>query len=109
MLRGTTERGAVRRSHFLDWLKAAPALCRSQAVAFAGAVFFFEARRFSAGGMRSLFFRFGSTMERMNFFSPWSSNLMTTYSSLQERTLPKPNFGCSTWAAAAKAGFVAMD
>ena len=36
----------------------------------AGAAFLRVARRFSAGGWRSLFFRFGNTIANTNFFSP---------------------------------------
>jgi|GEM_PF-945012 len=55
-----------------------------------------EARFFSTGGCLSLFFSAGSTIGVTNFFSPKSSNLITMCSSLQERTVPKPNFRCST-------------
>src|SRR5215467_3580508 len=78
------------------------------ATAGAGAAFFFELRRFSAGGCRSLFLRFGSTIDRTNFLSPWSSNLITIYSSLQERTLPNPNLGCSTCAPCEYGGLFAI-
>ena len=48
-------------------------------------------------------------MERTNFFSPCSSNLIEICSSVQAVTEPKPNLGCSTWEPTAKAGLLAMD
>ena len=35
-----------------------------------GCGLFFVLRRFSTGGVRSLFFKFGKTIESTNFFSP---------------------------------------
>src|SRR6516225_3788176 len=77
--------------------------------ATAGAIFFFELRRFSTGGCRSLFFKLGRTIERTNFFSPWSSNLITICSSVHESTLPSPNLGCSTCALGEKGGLFAIE
>src|SRR5580658_10981440 len=76
--------------------------------ATAGAAFLRVERRFSTGGLRSLFFRAGRQMESTNFFSPWSSNLITMYSSVQDITEPKPYLPCSICAPCAKAGLIAI-
>ena len=62
----------------------------------AGVAFFRREPFFSGGGCRSLFFNCPITMLVTNFFSPWSSNLITIRSSLLDMTVPRPNFWCST-------------
>lgn len=69
-----------------------------------GAAFFRVARRFSTGGVRSLFFNVGTAMALTKVFSPWSSNLILILSSSQVMTEPRPYFVCSTWAPGANAG-----
>src|SRR5450755_1617068 len=82
---------------------------RVSSYAVTGAAAFLRGeRRFSTGGVRSLFFSAGITMDSTNFFSPWSSNLIIICSSVQFWTEPKPNLLCSICAPVANAGLLAM-
>src|SRR5262249_13964275 len=95
------DHGRSARRRACDSVVAAAAILRTRAGSYfaTGATRTFglrarEALFFSGGGSRSLFS--SATIDRTNFFSPWSSKRIEMRSSSQMRTVPKPYRSCLT-------------